>query len=290
MNETILFAILTLCILGIAAAVILYFIAQKFKVYEDPSIDIIADMLPGANCGGCGVAGCRALAEAIAKTGDLTTYKCPVGGNDTMQNIAKFLGQEATVGEPMIAVIRCSGSLENAPMKIAYEGAESCAFAHFMSSGETGCPHGCLGDGDCVRACLFDAIHIDKETGLPVVSDEKCVACGACVKACPRNIIELRPKGKKDRRIYVSCMNQEKGGIAKKNCSVACIGCTKCEKECAYDAIVIKNNLAYIDPLKCKLCRKCVAVCPTTSILELNFPPRKDKAEVPETPANVETV
>lgn len=290
MNGTILFAILTLCVLGVASAVILYFIAQKFKVFEDPSIDVVAEMLPGANCGGCGLAGCRAFAETVVKTKDLTSYKCPVGGNDTMKNISSFLGLEVAMSDPMIAVIRCNGSVLNAPRKINYEGANSCSFAHYLSAGESGCPFGCLGEGDCVRACLFDAIYIDKSTGLPIVSNEKCVACGACVKACPRSIIEIRPKGKKDRRIYVSCINKEKGGIAKKNCNVACIGCTKCVKECAYDAIEIKDNLAYIDPVKCKLCRKCVEVCPTSSILELNFPPRKIKSEITEVQASVETI
>lgn len=290
MNETILYAIITLCALGSAAAVILYFIAQKFKVIEDPAIDIINDLLPGANCGGCGVAGCRALAESMAKTGDLETYTCPVGGNDVMQKIAKFLGQDPVLSEPLIAVVRCNGSKVHAPDKVTYEGAESCAFSNFLSSGKNGCPFGCLGDGDCVRSCKFDALYIDKSTGLPEVISDKCVACGACVKACPRNLIELRPKGRKDRRIYVSCMNQEKGGVAKKNCNVACIGCTKCLKECAYDAISFKNNLAYIDANKCKLCRKCVTVCPTGSILELNFPVRKDKSDQSEVPLQTEIV
>jgi ferredoxin len=115
---------------------------------------------------------------------------------------------------------------------------------------------------------------MNPETGLPVVND-KCVACGACVEACPRDIIELRPKGKKDRRIFVSCVNKEKGGPAKKNCEVACIGCAKCFKVCKFDAITMANNLAYIDPLKCVLCRKCEPECPTNAIHELNFPERK---------------
>ena len=118
---------------------------------------------------------------------------------------------------------------------------------------------------------------MNAETGLPVVTDDKCTACNACVKACPKDIIELRKKNKRDRKIFVSCINQDKGGIAKKSCSVACIGCWKCEKVCPHDAITIENFLAYIDPVKCKLCRKCVPECPTDAILEINFPPRKEK-------------
>jgi ferredoxin len=180
--------------------------------------------------------------------------------------------------DPLIAVVRCNGSHAHSPKKVNYQGAASCAFAHNLFSGEGGCQFGCLGLGDCVKSCDFDAIHMDPETGLPVVND-KCVACGACVKACPRDIIELRPKGKKDRRIFVSCVNKERGGPAKKNCSVACIGCGKCVKVCPFDAITMENNLAYIDPIKCKLCRKCVPECPTEAIHELNFPIRKVKEE-----------
>ena len=139
--------------------------------------------------------------------------------------------------------------------------------------------------GDCVTVCDFDAIHMNPLTGLPEVIDEKCVACGACVEACPKNLIELRKKAPKDRKIYVSCRNMDKGGVARKACSVACIGCGKCQKECNFDAITIENNLAFIDSDKCKLCRKCVSVCPTNAIIELNFPPRKIKTDEPASPA-----
>lgn len=282
MNEVILFALLTLGLLGTVSAVILYFVAQKFKVVEDPKIDLVDDVLPKANCGGCGYPGCRAFAEALVKSANenhsLDGLNCPVGGNEVMKNAAAILELEVEEQDPLIAVIRCSGSRANSPAKINYDGPSTCAFAHNLFVGEGGCPHGCLGLGDCVTSCDFDAIHMNPETGLPEVND-KCVACGACVKACPRGIIELRPKGKKDRRIFVSCINEEKGGVARKNCEVACIGCSKCFKVCPFDAIIMNNNLAYIDPIKCKLCRKCVEVCPTDSIHEINFPPRKKKIE-----------
>lgn len=276
MDQVVLTTVISLSSIGLAAAIILFFVAQKFKVIEDPRIDEIEEKLPGANCGGCGLAGCRAFAEAIVKTGKIDEFFCPVGGNDLVKEIAPIMGVEATEKYPEIAVVRCSGSKTNAPAKINYDGPNTCAFAHSLSSGESGCPNGCLGCGDCVESCDFNAIYMDKETGLPVVKDN-CVACGACVKACPRDIIEIRPKGKKDRRIFVSCVNTEKGGPAKKNCKVACIGCGKCVKICPFEAITLENNLAYIDPVKCKLCRKCVSECPTGAIHELNFPPKKVK-------------
>ncbi len=120
---------------------------------------------------------------------------------------------------------------------------------------------------------------MDPFTGLPVITDEKCTSCGACVKACPRDLIELRKKAKKDRKIYVACSNCDKGGPARRACKVACIACTKCVKVCEFDAITIENNLAYIDAFKCTFCRKCVKNVPPDSILEINFPPRKPKVE-----------
>ncbi|MBE0637706.1 MAG: Fe-S cluster domain-containing protein [Bacteroidales bacterium] len=293
MDNVIVYAVISLSAIGVTAAVVLYFVAQKFKVIEDPRIDDVEAALPGANCGGCGFAGCRAFAEGIVKAGTLEGLNCPVGGNTTMAEIAKVLGIEAEEKDPLIAVLRCNGSCENAPQKMKYDGPATCAFAHNLYSGESGCPFGCLGLGDCVVSCKFDALYMDEKTGLPVVVEDKCVACGACVKACPRGIFELRLKGKKDRRIYVCCINEEKGAPAKKNCEVACIGCGKCVKVCAFDAITLENNLAYIDDEKCKLCRKCAPECPTNAIHELNFPPRKPKAEVtaeaPKEPAPAET-
>ena len=148
-----------------------------------------------------------------------------------------------------------------------------------------GCAYGCLGNGDCVAACQFGAIVVNPETGLPEVDETKCTACGACVKACPRNIIELRKKGVKGRRIYVGCVNRDKGAVSRKVCAVSCIGCGKCVRTCPFEAITLENNLAYIDAEKCRLCRKCVAECPTGGIREINFPPRKTAADNPTTQA-----
>ena len=172
----------------------------------------------------------------------------------------------------------------NRPRINQYDGAKSCAIAASLYGGETGCSYGCLGCGDCVAACQFDAIHMNPETGLPEVDEAKCTACGACVKACPKAIIEIRPQGKKSRRVYISCVNKDKGAVARKACTVSCIGCGKCVKTCPFEAITLENNLAYIDPNKCKSCRKCVEVCPQNSIIELNFPPRKPKEEAPAAP------
>ena len=198
-----------------------------------------------------------------------------------MEKIAAILGMEAVAAEPKIAVVRCNGSCENRPRIAQYDGAKSCAIAHSTSAGETACAFGCLGCGDCVSACKFDAIRMNPETGLPEVDEEKCTACGACAKACPRRIIEIRPKGKNSRRMVVMCVNKDKGAVANKACKVSCIGCGKCVKVCPFEAITLENNLAYIDPAKCKSCRKCEPECPKGAIHAVNFPPRKPKVEAP---------
>ncbi len=277
--NVVLITIITLAALGGISAIILYFVAQKFKVFEDPKIDEVEQSLPAANCGGCGYPGCRGFAEALVKAEDISEMNCPVGGATVMATVAKILGKEVVASTPKVAVVRCNGTCENRPKLNQYDGATTCAIAAAHYGSETGCTFGCYGLGDCVTACNFDAMYMDEETGLPVIDEEKCVACGACVKACPKSIIELRNKGPKGRRVFVSCMNKDKGAVAKKACNVACIGCGKCQKECPFDAITIVNNLAYIDYNKCKLCRKCVSVCPTNAIHEINFPPRKTAAD-----------
>ncbi len=282
MFTSILYAVIVLCVIGILAASILYFVAQKFKVIEDPLIDEIAELLPGANCGGCGYAGCRGLAEAITKAGNMDGLRCPAGGDSTTSKIAALLGVDSVASAKQIAIVRCAGSPNNSSTKVRYEGYADCRLAHDSFAGEGGCPFGCLGLGNCVKVCSFDAIQINPETNLPVVNEGKCTSCGACVKTCPRNIIEIRDAGVKNRKVFVSCVNKEKGAEAKKNCNVACIACLKCQKICPFEAITIENNLAYIDFKKCKLCRKCVTECPTHAIIETNFPLKKSVESLSE--------
>jgi Na+-translocating ferredoxin:NAD+ oxidoreductase RNF subunit RnfB len=279
MGLTVPITIITLSLLALVFAVILYFIAQKFKVFEDPRIDDVQAALPAANCGGCGFAGCRNFAEALVKAENLEGLNCPVGGAAVMATVAKILGKEAVAVDPLVAVLLCNGSPEVRPHTTKYNGVPDCRMAHSLYLGETDCSYGCLGYDDCVRACSFDAMYMDPKTNLPVIIDDKCVACGACVRACPRHLIELRKKAKKDRKLYVACQNCDKGGPARRACKVACIACSKCFNVCEFDAITIENNLAYIDAYKCTFCRKCVVECPTGSILEFNFPPGKPKTE-----------
>ena len=275
--DLILIAVISLGAIGLVAAVILYAASKKFAVYEDPRIAQVSEVLPQANCGGCGYPGCSGFAAACVKAGSLEGKLCPVGGQPTMEKVAAILGLEAAASEPKVAVVRCNGTCANRPKLTQYDGVRSCVVANSTYGGETGCTFGCLGCGDCVSACTFGAIKMNPETGLPEVDESKCTACGACAKACPRAIIEIRPKGKNNRRVYVQCVNKDKGAVARKACAAACIGCGKCVKVCPFEAITLENNLAYIDPAKCKSCRKCEMECPQNAIVAVNFPPRKAK-------------
>ena len=290
MNE-IMIAVIVLGAIGLLSAVVLYVISHKFAVSEDPRLEKVAAVLPQANCGGCGYPGCSGFAAACVKAADggsLEGKLCPVGGQPVMEKVASILGLAAEASAPKVAVVRCNGTCENRPRIAEFDGVQSCRVQNMTGMGETQCAYGCLGCGDCVAKCQFGALTMNPVTGLPEVDEDKCTACGACAKACPRGIIEIRLKGPKGRRMVVLCNNKDKGAVANKACKVACIGCGKCAKECPFDAIVVENNVAYIDFEKCRLCRKCEAVCPTGAIHAVNFPPRPQKpAEPKPAPATV---
>jgi electron transport complex protein RnfB len=275
MNEVVLYTIISLTAIGILAAVVIYFVSKKFAVQEDDRIAKVEAVLPSTNCGGCGQPGCHAFAKAVVDAGDLSVLHCPVGGNAVMKQVGDILGIKVVERDPYVAVVRCSGSFEYRKKTNVYDGAESCKIAAALYSGDTGCAYGCLGMADCVDVCDFEAMYMDEKTGLPVVIEDKCTACNACVKECPKDILELWPMGKKNQRVYIACLNEEKGSTARKECAVACSGCSKCFEACRYDAITMNNNLASIDPDKCKLCMECVDTCDVHNIITANVTPEK---------------
>ena len=287
--DFIFMAVIVLGAIGLVSAIVLFIVSKKFAVKEDPRLAEVSSLLPQANCGGCGYPGCGGMADALVKgadAGSLDGLYCPVGGQEMMGQIADLLGMAIANSEPMVAVVRCNGTCVNRPRIAEYSGLRTCSAINACGAGETACGYGCLGCGDCVSACQFGAISINQETGIAEVDEDKCTSCGACVNACPRHIIELRKKGPKNRRVYVSCVNKDKGPIAMKACKVSCIGCGKCEKECAFGAITVEGNVAYIDHTKCRLCRKCVKVCPRNAIVEVNFQAPKPAAEPAAKPAS----
>lgn len=274
-----IYTVLTLSLIGVVAAAVLYAVSKKFHVEEDERIDKVAEMLPGANCGGCGFAGCRAMAEALVKQEDISTLYCPVGGNESMSKIASLLGKTPPKKDPQVATLKCAGTCDKRLKTTVYDGARSCAVVASLYTGETACPNGCIGLGDCVKVCQYGALSINPATGLAQIDAQKCTACGACVKACPRHLLELRKKWPKNRAIYVGCSSLQKGPLTLRACKAGCIGCGKCEKVCQFGAITVENNLAYIDSTKCRLCRKCYNECPTKAIKLVGLEPLAEKTE-----------
>lgn len=237
--------ILVLCALAALSAVILYATSKRYAVDGNPQADEIFEVLPHANCGACGYAGCRDFADKCAKAeaDEFAKMLCPVGGNKVMRMIAEIKGVSAVNKDRTCAVLRCNGTCQNAPDKTAYTGQKSCRVAAMVMSGSSGCPDGCLRFGDCVQVCKFGALSLDEKTGLPVIDYLKCTSCGACVKRCPRGLFEIRPI-KDEAQVYVACRNRQKGAVARKNCTAACIACGKCAK--INPQIKVENNLAYI--------------------------------------------
>lgn len=235
---------------------------EKFKVESDPRQDAIEEVLPGNNCGGCGYAGCSGLAAAIVK-GDAPVNGCPVGGAPVAAQVAEIMGTKAEESARKVAFVKCAGTCEKAKKDYDYYGEEDCSMLSFVpNGGPKSCNFGCLGFGSCVKACPFDAIHI--VDGIALVDEEACKACGKCVAACPKHLIELVPYDSKHR---VRCASKKKGKDVMAACSVGCIGCKLCEKNCPSGAVTVTDNIAHIDYEKCTGCGICAEKCPKKIIL-----------------------
>jgi len=257
--------ILIMSTIGIVFGLGLAFASRIFKVAIDPKIEKVLSILPGANCGVCGKAGCSGLAEAIVK-GDVGLTSCPVAGEDSYNKIAGILGVEKEALTKKIARVKCGGG-NRAKDKYIYQGVKTCVGAKLLAGGQKLCKFSCLGFGDCVEACSFDAIHMG-EDNIPIIDAEKCTVCGKCITVCPRNIISLENAKEK---YYVKCLSQDKGSVVRNACKVGCIACKICEK-LSEGGFIVEENLARLDyarvdsetPLKL-----CVEKCPTKCIIEI---------------------
>lgn len=248
--------------MGVIFGALLGIASKIFEVKTDERLPQILDALPGANCGGCGFAGCSAYASALC-AGGVKTNLCPVGGDAASNRISEILGIEAEKSERMVARVLCSGSADNSVAKYIFDGPQDCHSAARLGGGNKMCNFACLGLGSCVKKCSFNAISI--QNGVAVVDTDKCYGCGSCAAECPKNVIKIVPLKSK---YTVMCKSQEKGKSVKQNCSVGCIGCGICARSCPKEAITIQNNVAVIDTEKCVNCGICAAKCPQNSIIK----------------------
>lgn len=257
----IMIAAAVVCGVGIVIGILLGVAGEKFKVEVDPKEVAVRELLPGNNCGGCGFPGCDGLAAAIAK-GEMPPSACPVGGEAVAEAISKALGIENTETTRYVAFVKCAGDCEKAKDVYEYVGPKSCVLAqNNPNGGPKACTYGCTGYGSCKAVCEFDAIDIID--GIAVINKDKCKACGKCIEACPRNLIELVPY---DAEHLVRCNSHDRGLDVKAVCSAGCIGCSLCAKNCEASAITMDKNLAHIDAEKCNNCGVCKQKCPVKII------------------------
>ncbi|MBR4289196.1 MAG: RnfABCDGE type electron transport complex subunit B [Oscillospiraceae bacterium] len=270
--------------LGLIFGLVLAGASKVFYVETDPRLDQLNECLPGANCGGCGYAGCGGYAEAVLN-GEAPIGKCASGGNECAQNMAAIMGVKAEAVTRKVALVRCSGEkrydksgnlVAGAKIKAEYEGFHDCVAASKIGgNGPLSCKFGCLGFGTCVKACKYDAISI--VNGVAKVNEDRCVGCMACAAACPRSLIVPVEPG---RNVVIACASLAKGAVTTRGCTVGCIGCGLCKKICPKDAITIEKNLAVIDYSKCDNCGLCATVCPKKLIKDSNVENLPDRGVV----------
>ena len=261
--------------LGLVFGLVLAAASKIFYVESDPRLDQLNECLPGANCGGCGYAGCADYAKAIVE-GKAPTYKCAPGGDKTNDAINLIMGNDTDDRPSLRATVICNGGV-NCGKRFDYQGIQTCAAAAAVAGGPSACAFGCLGLGDCTRACKFDAIHV--VNGVAVVDRTKCTGCTACTVACPRHIIQMKPIASQP---AVKCSSKDKGPVVNKACRVGCIACGLCVRNCPNEAIFLKDNVAVIDYTKCNGCGTCVSKCPKKAIQWVEGSPRPVDSAVPE--------
>lgn len=263
MNSSLFTAVLLLVAAGLVVGIVLTLASILMAVPSDPKEDQVREVLPGANCGACGYSGCSGYASALASGACSDCALCAPGGKEVMDKIAGILGLHASAsGHQMTAVVKCRGTCAKTENRAIYEGIESCQMASQVLGGPKQCAAGCLGFGDCVRACPYHAIRLDD--GVAVVDPRLCRACKICVAVCPKKLISLLPLDKKHAANL--CSNREKGPIAKKQCAAACIGCSLCARKCPKKCIKVENFNALVDAETCVACGLCVKACPTQAM------------------------
>ena len=268
------YGLVVLAFLGIIFGVALAIVASRFVVKTDPKVEKVREVLPGANCGACGFAGCMGYAEAVVSIADVAANLCAPGKAAVAEKVAEITGKKAEKVDPKIARVFCQGGSSLSQRKFIYTGVQDCTAAVLAAGGDKSCEYGCLGYATCMRACPFDAITMSADR-LPIISKEKCTACGKCVAACPKQVIEL---GLMSKAVVISCHSRDKGIDVKKKCQVGCIACGICVRNCPVDAIKIDSNLARIDHATCIVCGLCVPKCPTKAIRD--YVPERPKASI----------
>jgi RnfABCDGE-type electron transport complex B subunit len=251
--------------IGAVFGFILALANKKFSMEVNPLIHIVEDALPKGQCGACGYAGCMAYAEAVVLNQEVPPNLCVPGKDAVAKAVAELTGKVAEQVEPRVAHIRCRGTVDKATSSYSYNGIEDCAAASLVQGGPKGCKNGCVGFGNCVGSCPFGAMTMG-DKGLPIVDMKKCTGCGACEASCPKKVIQMIST---NAHVKVDCNSKDKGAVARKVCSVACIGCGICVKNCSHGAIEVKDNLAVVDSKICvEKCSEatCFAKCPTGAI------------------------
>lgn len=250
--------------LGAALTLGLYAVTKWQKGDSDDDIELLTQLLPGNNCGACGMAGCSAMARAL-KTGEALPHACPVATPEQIDRLSEYLGVEGGPREKKVARVFCGGTEAVAPQRAIYEGVLDCRAADLVGKGSKSCPYGCLGLGTCARVCPFGAVTLGPD-GLPVVDERLCTGCGLCAAACPRGVIQLvDPK----QQVYVRCVSWAAGKEVRAQCQVGCIACAICSRVCEQGRIDMVGNLARIDPDACTRCGACALKCPTGAIINL---------------------